>query len=259
MNVQNVQYERESIEYVLIQSRRKTISITVEPDQKVLVKAPNQVSREEIQHVVQKKAPWIIKKRRRLANQSATDVLGFTEGRQLWYQGKAYFLKIYKEENQKESKQEAAKKEAFAMEQEREKRHGRVALLGEQMIVYAESGQGAEIRKHLLQWYYQQAGQWIAKLVENYSSFFEESVNRISIKDQKSLWGSCSSKRNLNFNWRLIMAPPQVARYVVVHEMCHLKHMNHSKEFWKEVADILPDYQEWKRWLRKHGDSLMSF
>lgn len=259
MNVQNVQYEGESIEYVLIQSRRKTISITVEPDQKVLVKAPNQVSREEIQHVVQKKAPWIIKKRRRLANQSATDVLGFTEGRQLWYQGKAYFLKIYKEENQKESKQEAAKKEAFAMEQEREKRHGRVALLGEQMIVYAESGQGAEIRKHLLQWYYQQAGQRIAKLVENYSSFFEESVNRISIKDQKSLWGSCSSKRNLNFNWRLIMAPPQVARYVVVHEMCHLKHMNHSKEFWKEVADILPDYQEWKRWLRKHGDSLMSF
>ena len=259
MNVQNVQYEGESIEYVLIQSRRKTISITVEPDQKVLVKAPDQVSREEIQHVVQKKAPWIIKKRRRLANQSATDVLGFTEGRQLWYQGKAYFLKIYKEENQKESKQEAAKKEAFVMEREREKRHGRVALLGEQMIVYAESGQGAEIRKHLLQWYYQQAGQRIAKLVENYSSFFEESVNRISIKDQKSLWGSCSSKRNLNFNWRLIMAPPQVLRYVVVHEMCHLKHMNHSKEFWKEVADILPDYQEWKRWLRKHGDSLMSF
>ena len=81
----------------------------------------------------------------------------------------------------------------------------------------------------------------------------------ITVRDQKSLWGSCSSKRNLNFNWRLIMAPPQVARYVVVHEMCHLKHMNHSKEFWKEVADILPDYQEWKRWLRKHGDSLMSF
>ena len=219
MNVQNVQYEGESIEYVLIQGRRKTISITVEPDQKVLVKAPDQV----------------------------------------WYQGKAYFLKIYKEENQKESKQEAAKKEAFVMEREREKRHGRVALLGEQMIVYAESGQDAEIRKDLLQWYYPQAGQWIAKLVANYSSFFEESVNRISIKDQKSLWGSCSSKRNLNFNWRLIMAPPQVLRYVVVHEMCHLKHMNHSKEFWKEVADILPDYQEWKRWLRKHGDSLMSF
>ena len=258
MNVQNVQYERESIEYVLIQSRRKTISITVEPDQKVLVKAPNQVSREEIQHVVQKKAPWIIKKRRRLANQSATDVLGFTEGRQLWYQGKAYFLKIYKEENQKESKQEAAKKEAFAMEQEREKRHGRVALLGEQMIVYAESGQGAEIRKHLLQWYYQQAGQWIAKLVENYSSFFEESVNRISIKDQKSLWGSCSSKRNLNFNWRLILAPEPVLDYVVIHELAHRKEMNHSKQFWDIVEAMMPDYRTQRQWLKEHGDQLMA-
>ena len=259
MNVQNVQYEGESIEYVLIQGRRKTISITVEPDQKVLVKAPDQVSREEIQHVVQKKAPWIIKKRRRLADQSATDVLGFTEGRQLWYQGKAYFLKIYKEENQKESKQEAAKKEAFVMEREREKRHGRVALLGEQMIVYAESGQDAEIRKHLLQWYYQQAGQWIAKLVANYSSFFEESVNRISIKDQKSLWGSCSSKRNMNFNWRLLMAPEPVCDYVIIHELCHLVHMNHSADFWHLVESICPAYLQYKKWLRENGKQLYLF
>ncbi len=255
----NIQYEEESIEYVVVQSRRKTISITVEPDQKVLVKAPNQISSEEIQRVVQKKAAWIARKRREFVEKEYGDVLGFKEGRRLWYQGKAYSLQIYKEKGVKEREPEAIKGEAFFLEGEKENRHGRVGILGEHMIVYAESGQATEIRQQLLQWYYEKARQWIFKLVAHYSSFFEESVNRISIKDQKSLWGSCSSNKNLNFNWRLIMAPPEVAEYVVVHEMCHLKYMNHSPEFWKEVADILPDYQEWKQWLKEHGGCLMAF
>lgn len=175
----NIRYEGENIEYSVIQSRRKTIAISIDPDQKILVKAPVQISHDEIQKIVEKKAGWIVKKRKELAKYQAQ-----TEPQE-------------------------------------------------------------------------QAGQWICQRAEHYNEELREPVNRICIKDQKSRWGSCSSKRNLNFNWRIIMAPPEVADYVVVHEMCHLRHLNHSPEFWKEVAGILPDYKERRKWLREHGSELM--
>ena len=79
---------------------------------------------------------------------------------------------------------------------------------------------------------------------------------RISIREQKTRWGSCSSAGNLNFNWRLIFAPEEVLDYVVVHELAHRKEMNHSKAFYAVVESVLPDYKSSRRWLREHGDSL---
>lgn len=78
----------------------------------------------------------------------------------------------------------------------------------------------------------------------------------ITIRDQKSRWGSCSGRGTLSFNYRLMMAPPKVLDYVVVHELCHLTHMNHSKDFWNMVESILPDYKESKKWLKEHGKEL---
>ena len=79
---------------------------------------------------------------------------------------------------------------------------------------------------------------------------------KITIRDQKSRWGSCSSTGTLSFNYRLIFAPPKVLDYVVVHELCHLTHMNHSKDFWNTVATIMPDYMKYKTWLKEHGHEL---
>ena len=76
---------------------------------------------------------------------------------------------------------------------------------------------------------------------------------RITIREQKTRWGSCSSKGNLNFNWKLILAPPEVLDYVVVHELCHLKEMNHSKAFWDEVGKVMPEYETYKLWLKENG------
>jgi predicted metal-dependent hydrolase len=84
-------------------------------------------------------------------------------------------------------------------------------------------------------------------------------VGRILIKDQKTRWGSCSSKGNLNFNWRLIMAPPRVIEYLVIHELTHLEHPDHSKRFWNKVAKRLPDYAESEVWLKEHGRGLTMF
>lgn len=78
----------------------------------------------------------------------------------------------------------------------------------------------------------------------------------ITVRDQRSRWGSCSSRGTLSFNYRLIFAPPAVLDYVVVHELCHLTHMNHSGDFWNMVGSVMPEYREYRKWLRDHGHEL---
>ena len=79
---------------------------------------------------------------------------------------------------------------------------------------------------------------------------------RVTIRDQKTRWGSCSGKGNLNFNWKLIMAPPECLDYVVIHELCHLYEFNHSPRFWALVAAQMPEYEAWKKWLKGHAEDL---
>lgn len=78
----------------------------------------------------------------------------------------------------------------------------------------------------------------------------------ITVRDQKTRWGSCSSRGTLSFNYRLIFAPPVILDYVVIHELCHLTHMNHSKAFWNMVASVMPEYKVYRQWLRDHGNEL---
>lgn len=89
-----------------------------------------------------------------------------------------------------------------------------------------------------------------------YASIMHVSYGRISIREQKTRWGSCSSKGNLNFNWRLIFAPEDVLDYIVVHELAHRREMNHSPAFYRIVEAVLPNYKKEQKWLRDHGDSL---
>lgn len=100
------------------------------------------------------------------------------------------------------------------------------------------------------------AKEYIPKRVEYYHALTGGQYQKITIRDQKTRWGSCSSSGTLSFNYRLMLAPPRVLDYVVVHELCHLTHMNHSAAFWEMVASILPDYKEYRKWLRENGDSL---
>jgi predicted metal-dependent hydrolase len=83
------------------------------------------------------------------------------------------------------------------------------------------------------------------------------SFNKITMRDTRSRWGSCSGKGNLSFSWRLIFAPRAVAFYLAAHEVSHLKHMNHSRKFWDTVVKLDPHYQESRQWLRQHGHSLL--
>lgn len=100
------------------------------------------------------------------------------------------------------------------------------------------------------------AKEYIPKRVEYYHAFTGGSYEKITIRDQKTRWGSCSANGTLSFNYRLMLAPPRVLDYVVVHELCHLTHMNHSKAFWDMVASILPEYKEYRKWLKDNGHTL---
>ena len=93
----------------------------------------------------------------------------------------------------------------------------------------------------------------ISQRVSYFAAKMDVTYGRISIRAQKTRWGSCSGQGNLNFNWKLILMPPEILDYVVVHELAHRKQMNHSKLFWAEVERILPDYERRRRWLKENG------
>lgn len=98
----------------------------------------------------------------------------------------------------------------------------------------------------------------IPERVEYFAKVIGVTYGKITIRNQKTRWGSCSSKGNLNFNCLLMLAPPEVLDYVVVHELCHRKQMNHSKAFWLEVEKVLPNYKEVRKWLKEEGSQMIT-
>ena len=103
----------------------------------------------------------------------------------------------------------------------------------------------------------QKAKEYIPERVAYYAQIMNVSYGRITIRNQVSRWGSCSTKGNLNFNCLLMLTPPEVIDYVVVHELYHLKEMNHSKKFWAEMEKMIPNYKEQKKWLKDNGSEII--
>ncbi len=112
---------------------------------------------------------------------------------------------------------------------------------------------GAEQLKDLVK----RAKAVIPERVEYFSDIMDVDFEKITIRSQKSRWGSCSCKKNLAFNCLLVLCPPDVLDYVVVHELCHLRHMNHSQSFWAEVEKYCPKYKSYRKWLKSEGDRLI--
>lgn len=102
-----------------------------------------------------------------------------------------------------------------------------------------------------------QAVAYIPRKTAYYAREMKVSYGKITIRNQKTRWGSCSGKGNLNFNCLLMLMPEKIIDYVIVHELCHRKEMNHSSDFWTEVENVLPDYRERRQWLKMHGGEIM--
>lgn len=129
-------------------------------------------------------------------------------------------------------------------------------LTDEMLLVSGDRDEFPERIKHALK---KIAVGEIKTLAEHYASHIGKRVNRVTVRDTRSRWGSCSSTGNLSFSWRLVFAPREVMEYVVAHEVAHLKHMNHSAAFWSLVEYLCPDYEVAKEWLRLHGKHLYRF
>lgn len=236
--------------YQLTRSKRKSLSIIIKKDGTIQVKAPNWLSKSQIDQFVQKKAGWIERKRSQLYALEQKKILHtFQEGDYFCFLGEDYRLQFHK-----------------AVPGQNAEAAGRIVLdrKGKTLSVRLESPKRSAVKGELEQWYIIQARKIFPERVQAYYPTVAEaaqkaaqkeigSVNRIAVRNQKTRWGSCSSKRNLNFNWRLLMAPQEIIDYIVVHELCHLAFLNHSRQFWQLVEAILPDYRKRRNWLRENG------
>lgn len=132
----------------------------------------------------------------------------------------------------------------------------RITLSDGRLIVAGPSAAPQLLQPMLECWYREQARAVLAERVSAFEPVLGVRHARITIRDQKTRWGSCSSRGNLNFNWRLVMAPLPVIDYVVIHELAHLVELRHNPRFWETVERSCPDHREHRRWLREHGPRL---
>ena len=221
------------LQYELRRTKRKTIGIKTELDGAVIVTAPSRFSEKEIKRIVKEKEGWIKKRQediKRASEELAGDMAFLKD--KLLYLGQPYFVDVVLEP-------EFYKTTA--------------GLYGEKIYIMAQAFDEMEMRDVLEQWYRSEAKRIIADRIALYQPEIGVKVNSFRIKDQKTRWGSASSKGNLNFNWRLVMAPVEVIDYVVIHELCHLREMNHSKQFWSLVEQYDKEYKKHREWLKKKG------
>jgi len=209
------------------------MTIKIEAPDKITVVVPIGTSKKVIIEKVQEKASWINRKLDYYKNvQYLQANREFVDGELFMYLGQDYILNVEINDCLSKPKLELKEGKLYLQTPVRDKNLSAKAIEG---------------------WYRQQAREKIQERLNYYLTRIPKKPNRIVVKEQKKRWGSCSSKGNLNFNWRIIMAPVEVLDYIVVHELCHLVLLNHSKEFWNMVAAILPDYKLRKEWLKRNG------
>jgi len=212
----------------LVRSKRKTLALIVETDGTLTVRAPLRMKETDIRRFIQVKQDWI-KRKQVKAWKDVVDSHHYADGEIFWYLGQGIPLRIV-----------PVGKPALDMD-------GSFRLI-ESARPNAESVFTA--------WYRKQARKVLTGRVEFFAREHGFKIGKIRISSARTRWGSCSTKNTLSFTWRLVMAPLDVVDYVVVHELCHLKEMNHSKTFWAQVEAILPDYKRRRKWLKDNGARL---
>jgi predicted metal-dependent hydrolase len=128
-----------------------------------------------------------------------------------------------------------------------------VVFKEDRLHILVKQRDAEKIKQALKRFYYQQCKALVEKSIASYQPNFKTKPRSVTIKDSKTAWGTCDSKQQLTFNWRLAMAPQEVIDYVVIHEMCHMVHLNHDRSFWRLVGKIMPDYKEKETWLTISG------
>jgi predicted metal-dependent hydrolase len=229
------------VEYELEFRDRKTIELVIDLNKGFKVIAPKGMSKVSILEHLKKKSKWII-----LNLDKMSDILiynsnkEFISGEKFMLRGRRYKLKVRRLKSQ-ELPELNFTKSTFEVKVPK---------------LVSENDFHKLIRPLFLSFYKIQAQKTINKRVQKYQKYFKTKPSLVKVQLLKEKWGSCSSKNELRYNPRIIMSKMSVIDYVIVHEMCHMKHKNHSPAFWKEIKRILPEYEKSKEWLRIHGELL---
>jgi len=227
------------LSFLLVRSNaRRTLSITIDEYAQVQVAVPYLCGEAEIYSFIAEKTKWIFKKIEE-AKQHLSIVKSkrFSTGHKFLFLGKSFRLSV----NSKKIKR------------------SRIDFDGSQWRIdlpedLEKSKREQAVKTKLMQWYRRQAEEILGGRIFHYSKIMDLKLEKIAIRSFKRLWGNCDySSKSIQLNWQIILSPIRVIDYVVVHELCHLVHPNHSKRFWKKVEKYMPDYREAKRWLNDHA------
>jgi predicted metal-dependent hydrolase len=226
----------ESIPYTIrISARARVLHLVIRQESGLEIVVPRGTRKGQIEEALHQKADWIQRTLRRLEAPPPLE-----EGRELAFMGQKCRLHLT-------TNLAATAGPPF------------VTLVGENLTISTRESdwRNQEVLRLALEgWYRRRARELIPARLRIANKTFGFAYGRVAIKEQKSRWGSCSRVGNLNFNWRLLLAPLPVLDYVLIHELAHLKELNHAPAFWQLVASACPDYKTHRRWLREHGHTL---
>lgn len=239
----------------LVRSRRRTTVLIVTREGELEVRAPLCVPLEVINDFIVKKQRWIREKQ-----ESAKSKLqrihprNFIHGEEFLYLGNSYRLHLVDDivvSNAKISHSKGDVNGSASL--------STVSISTDDNMLYFPGRLLPYARHCIAAWYRQQALLIIEERVKLYAGKMGASACYLSIRVSNATkrWGSCSANNSLNFAWRLVMAPLSVIDYVVVHELCHMFEKNHSRNFWRKVEAVMPDYKKRMQWLKQHGYTLV--
>ena len=215
--------------------RKKTVAVTVDPAGSVLVVAPEGFAIGRLDAIVTRKAGWITRRIRRVREHAPLpSPREFVSGESVLYLGRHYRLKV----------------DSTA--------RGGAKLRGGWLYVPAGANgqQTARVRAALVSWFRRHAAERLPERVEEWRSKVGVSMPRVIIANQQKRWGSCDQRGAIRLNWRIVQAPMRLIDYVVVHELVHLRHRGHGRDYWQAVGRVMPDYERRREELRWRGVGL---
>lgn len=207
------------MQYEIIKSKRKTMAISIKHDGMVVIRVPLQTSATNINDLIQKYQHWIDKKLAEIKSRKK-------DTGAIYFLGEPYQLMLLEGDSPV------------------------IQVVADTIKVYAYSKEGYQLK--LINWYKEQVKNIVQPLIVKYQNLYALKPEKVKITKAKGRWGSCSSKGTISFSYRLMMLPPFVIEYIVVHELAHLKELNHSPRFWMLVASICPEYKMAEKWLKNH-------
>lgn len=233
-----LEFNGQEIPYEIIRSSRRTMAAQVTRDGTVVIRTPEGVADQTAAAFAGRYAAWILEHYKAAENRlNESRSFRWGDGADLWLHGINMKLQVNIEPEYK-----------------------RAAVRAEDgfLRLFSNTSEEAAVKAAVKAWYRKEAARVISDRACFWAGVMKITYARISIREQSTRWGSCSIRGNLNFNWKLVMMPPEILDYVVVHELAHREEMNHSPDFWKIVQKYIPDYQLKRRRLKEYESKVIS-